>query len=476
VIRGNKIVNILDLLTEGGGGGGTTTIDAYTKAETDTALLLKQNTFNWSKGDSSAKNTISTGDGILLITMPGENGSYTPAVLINGPGITDKEGQASFYSKVIMLDALEVSGAITAGGMSVITSSSLSQRLGETLLLMQAYTIAETYNRTAMDAALLLKQNNLNWIFGDSTAKSTISTGEGILTMAMPTGATTFDNVMVINGSLMTGKEGHVSFFKKVTMTDALEVSGAITAGGLSVLTTGTGYTKKNVDDLLLLQEPRFNTTWPILKDLNMTTMKIDLILDSEFIDKVSAKGDTADLSGYQPKLSNDSTIGYSVIGPDNKTVYSLEASNGIHLTPTYTMTNNVPSNYRIQIKVDDVYTAAAQTHTNTQIAAIPKAFWVAGKIAAGGTPSKMNTTVLGRYDFEVRRTTGTTAGVFTITFGTAYANAHFVVNVSHQDLQSVTTVVSHYYPPTVNGFTVVCYNVNNALQDCNFHFSVLAP
>jgi hypothetical protein len=71
-----------------------------------------------------------------------------------------------------------------------------------------------------------------------------------------------------------------------------------------------------------------------------------------------------------QDKLKNDSTIGYSVLGPDGKTVYSLEASDGIYLTPTFTMVNNNPSNYRIQIKVDELYTAQAQTYARSAAAA----------------------------------------------------------------------------------------------------------
>jgi hypothetical protein len=55
-------VDIRDLLGTGGGGG---TVDAYTKAETDSALLLKQNTLNWITGNSNGKNMIRTGDGLF---------------------------------------------------------------------------------------------------------------------------------------------------------------------------------------------------------------------------------------------------------------------------------------------------------------------------------------------------------------------------------------------------------------------------
>jgi hypothetical protein len=85
----------------------------------------------------------------------------------------------------------------------------------------------------------------------------------------MPAENGAYTPAVLINGSGITGKEGHTTIYNKVIMNNALEVSGAITAGGLTVLTTGTGYTKKNVDDLLLLQEPKFNIPGPILKELN---------------------------------------------------------------------------------------------------------------------------------------------------------------------------------------------------------------
>jgi hypothetical protein len=61
VIDGGKIVNIKDLIPT----SNSTPIDAYTKAQVDEALLLRQNTLNWLTGDSNGKNTISTGNGLL---------------------------------------------------------------------------------------------------------------------------------------------------------------------------------------------------------------------------------------------------------------------------------------------------------------------------------------------------------------------------------------------------------------------------
>jgi hypothetical protein len=124
-----------------------------------------------------------------------------------------------------MNEALEVSGAITMGGMSVLTTDT-------------------GYTKAQVDDSLLLKQNTLNWILGNSSGSNTISTGEGVLSIALPGASGTFTDAIRINGPNITGEEGQSTFYQKVIMNEALEVSGGITMGGLSVLTTGTAYTK----------------------------------------------------------------------------------------------------------------------------------------------------------------------------------------------------------------------------------------
>ena len=49
---------------------------------------------------------------------------------------------------------------------------------------------------------------------------------------------------MTVNGPHITGKAGQINMINQCVMSSGLEVLGTITAGGLSVLTTGTGYTK----------------------------------------------------------------------------------------------------------------------------------------------------------------------------------------------------------------------------------------
>ena len=84
----------------------------------------------------------------------------------------------------------------------------------------------------------------LNWLEGDSTGKNTISTGQGLLSLATPGSNNTFNDAVLDWGSAYTTKVGEVSFFKKVSMNQNLDVSGTMLVGGLSVLTAGTGYTR----------------------------------------------------------------------------------------------------------------------------------------------------------------------------------------------------------------------------------------
>ena len=150
----------------------------------------------------------------------------------------------------------------------------------------------------------------LNWLSGDSMGKNTISTGQRLLSLATPGNNNTFNDDVVIWGSAYTAKVGEVSFFKKVSMNQNLDVSWTMLVGGLSVLTTGTGYTKTQTltedevtelmnqtlaytdtqpglkyditsiftkaqaDTLLNTKEPAFITVSPILKNLNLENGK----------------------------------------------------------------------------------------------------------------------------------------------------------------------------------------------------------
>jgi hypothetical protein len=245
-----------------------------------------------------------------------------------------------------------------------------------------------------------------------------------------------------------------------------------------------TTYNKTQVDSLLDSKEPSFITVAPLLKNLNVETGTIDIILSEAFLsnidgkvdqsyvdDELATKANTSDLSLlYQAKLKNESSIGYSVLGPDDKTVYSLEASSGIYLLPTYTMVDNVPSNYRIQIRVDELYTAQAQAYTNNAIAAIPSPFWCAGKVD-GFSMAKLASQ--GRYGYSAWRGTNFPAGVYQINFNTPFASANYVITLTNQSTGHCKVWDSTL--PTAEGFHIVVFNTSNALSNSIFHFSVIA-
>ena len=83
------------------------------------------------------------------IATPKYNGYFNDAIVINGPYYPNKIGYVNIYTKVIMSDALEVSGAITTGGLSALTTGT-------------------GYTKTQVDQSLLLKQDTLNWLSGES--------------------------------------------------------------------------------------------------------------------------------------------------------------------------------------------------------------------------------------------------------------------------------------------------------------------
>ena len=129
---------------------------------------------------------------------------------------------------------------VVANSFSVIQGNEITNLLD---LIGAAGESIDAYTKTQTDDKLALKQNTLNWLTGDSTSKNTISTGEGLLSLAVPRG-TFFDKAMVLLGPNYTGTVGQINTYTKCVMSLDLEVQGAIKAGGLSVLTTGTGYTK----------------------------------------------------------------------------------------------------------------------------------------------------------------------------------------------------------------------------------------
>ena len=125
---------------------------------------------------------------------------------------------------------MKVVGAITAGGLSVLTTNT-------------------GYTQTQMNTSLAAKQDTLNWIVGDSTSNM-ISTGTGRLSIRVPsTDGLTSTEYMAIRGTSAGVSVGEVSFYANVNCWTDLIVTGTIWgAGGARVLTAITGYMQTQMD------------------------------------------------------------------------------------------------------------------------------------------------------------------------------------------------------------------------------------
>jgi hypothetical protein len=102
-----------------------------------------------------------------------------------------------------------LSGGVELSNSSDILANSFSLIEGGKIVNIK--TIIETVVEATMTPPL-------NWLYGDSTAKNTISTGDGLLTISIPEGegdTLTFSTVISVNGPYITGEEGHATFYNK---------------------------------------------------------------------------------------------------------------------------------------------------------------------------------------------------------------------------------------------------------------------
>jgi hypothetical protein len=245
-------------------------------------------------------------------------------------------------------------------------------------------------------------------------------------------------------------------------------------------------YDKTQVDSLLDAKEPSIIAVAPLLKTTNSTTGNIELKLSSALTDQIDLKLDESQvqtmfetsidtrLAGYQPKLISNSSDGRNLLRPDGITMLAIEEDQFIKITPTFSILNNIATNFRLKIGITNDFANQVLNATNnittlqTQIANIPSPFWIAGKIAANGT------TVLtsrGRYGYTVSRNG---AGYYTITPDTPFLDNTYIVNLTCQvDGQNATARVVNA-SATTTSFAILAYN-NNVATDQIVHFLVIA-
>jgi hypothetical protein len=247
-------------------------------------------------------------------------------------------------------------------------------------------------------------------------------------------------------------------------------------------------YDKTQVDSLLDAKEPSFIAVAPLLKTTNSTTGNIELKLSSALTDQIDLKLDESQvqtmletsidtrLAGYQPKLISNSTDGRNLLRPDGITMLAIEEDQFIKITPTFSILNNVPTNFRLMIGLTNDFANQVLNATNnittlqTQILNIQSPFWCAGMVD-GNNLNKLASK--GRYGYSVTRAAGYPVGVYTITMDTAYASASYVLTSTMQF--NGFSKVWETQPPTANTFSIVTQSVTGGIVNGSFHFTMVA-
>jgi hypothetical protein len=67
-------------------------VNSLSNIDGNKLINIKDGLMNWLSGDSTGKNTISTGEGLLTIATPNDNGSFNNSIIVLGSGNPTKEG------------------------------------------------------------------------------------------------------------------------------------------------------------------------------------------------------------------------------------------------------------------------------------------------------------------------------------------------------------------------------------------------
>jgi hypothetical protein len=143
-------------------------------------------------------------------------------------------------------------------------------------------------------------------------------------------------------------------------------------------------------------------------------------------------------------------------------------------LTTQELMTDTIRGQTAEFINIDDNVVITGSLTVNGILDAgatvVSNPFWVAG-VVNGTNLAKLSSK--GRYGYNVARTSGYAAGVYTITMDYSYTNAFYVVNATLQAAGRIN--VWETQAPTATTFTIVCSSTTGVLTNAIFHFSVLA-
>jgi hypothetical protein len=67
-------------------------VNSLSNIDGNKLINIKDGLMNWLSGDSTGKNTISTGEGLLTTATPNDNGSFNNSIIVLGSGNPTKEG------------------------------------------------------------------------------------------------------------------------------------------------------------------------------------------------------------------------------------------------------------------------------------------------------------------------------------------------------------------------------------------------
>jgi hypothetical protein len=182
-------------------------------------------------------------------------------------------------------------------------------------------------------------------------------------------------------------------------------------------------------------------------------------------------KANTTALAAYQEKLISNSTDGRNLLRPDGVTLLAIEEGQFINVTPIFSILDDAPINFRLQIAVTNEFANQVIDNSSdiatlqTQIAEIPSPFWVAGKLSANGDVLSSR----GRYGFSCARNN---AGHYTITTTTNdFSDTNYIISIACQVDGGSAYARLNINAMTTSSFTILTYVKGNT-ADVMFPFT----
>jgi hypothetical protein len=483
---------------------------------------------NWLSGDSTGKNIISTGEGILTISYPDGGGT---TLVINGPNITGKAGQATFYKKVIMLQDLQVDGAITVGGgVNLLTTESgytkdqmnstfnaLNGTVTDTeivsipdLVIVPKADKATTYDKTEVDTLLAEKANDETtysktqvdsffirsdpYLVQDPLQKVFVSdpdrAGGNKLELSLSSVFTDSVNTKINETQVLALLAAHdpvtvESPVEKIrngetgtyilrmdnsyfdTLDNKLDVSVAN-----DMIVTLQSYTNTQLAGIITPSKINITSnTWPQITLKSNSTTITDPSEISFNRENINVKFITS------IGLSGDTTRGaFWWAGGEDRINISCETGTvkiKSMLTSPVIQTNTIRANTADAVTIDDSMIINNNlTVSGTITASNSNPFWAAGRFNG----SNLNKVVSsGRSDFDVERAAGFAAGVYRINFTTTHPRGiNYITNATASAVQC-GVMNDAGYTPTSTSVIVYSRAATGALVDSEMNFMVLA-